>query len=622
MDAFFRHRDGSFLGGWNQPIGSRVTQQTSYSYIVTQYRSTNLDRRSAVHAAVRRSRRGVPILRFSLRLGDRDRSGIISSTAPMPSSRSNQTLTAAFAYDGERGVLTNHRSTAAPQRPERNNTGTTVQYESHGDVCRSSAASASRTTAASASMPRRAWPPHGSSASAGSNELGATRLRASVGRGIKEPLFIQSYSPSPSFLGNPDLEAGAIARIRCRHRAAVCAGSRGNRGGLFREPLRRSDQPRAVRSGHVRRAVREHRRDARVRPRTGRHGHPDAGLRVGGAYTLLDSKVIRSISSSPIFAPGNQLYRRPRHSGSCRPRSRAIGSAWRSAACSSVRASTPTSISPRSRPTRVCHLECQRRGAIRAPHRRLRHDRQPRRPRLHGAARLSRPSAEPCAQASGRDSDGASDSRDFLERRQGLVRGLPPRTSRVRHRRGHHDVQRRRNTQPIARPEARDCRGASRAAGPPSITQRCAHGTPTTPRSVARSAAARDHGITHVVFGDILFDEHREWAERLSAGSGLKAVEPLWKQSTTDLYREFLVSGTRARIVTVRKSKLDESFLGRDLAEDLLEEFVARDVDPCGERGEYHTVVTSCPAFSRPAASPGAGTRHEQRMHRRRSGAG
>ncbi len=103
-------------------------------------------------------------------------------------------------------------------------------------------------------------------------------------------------------------------------------------------------------------------------------------------------------------------------------------------------------------------------------------------------------------------------------------------------------------------------------------------------------------GITHVVFGDILFDEHREWAERLSRGRGLTAVEPLWKESTTDLYREFLASGTRARIVTVRASKLDESFLGRDLAEDLLDEFVARDVDPCGERGEYHTVVTSCEA--------------------------
>jgi uncharacterized protein (TIGR00290 family) len=107
-------------------------------------------------------------------------------------------------------------------------------------------------------------------------------------------------------------------------------------------------------------------------------------------------------------------------------------------------------------------------------------------------------------------------------------------------------------------------------------------------------------GVTHVIFGDILFDEHRQWAERICAECGLVAVEPLWKESTTDLYRDFLASGTRARIVTVRSSKLDESYLGRDLAEDLLSDFLACDVDPCGERGEYHTVVTSCDGFSRP----------------------
>jgi diphthine-ammonia ligase len=132
-----------------------------------------------------------------------------------------------------------------------------------------------------------------------------------------------------------------------------------------------------------------------------------------------------------------------------------------------------------------------------------------------------------------------------------------------------------------------------------SITQRCGWDTYDSAfdRALADAAAM---GITHVVFGDILFDEHREWAERLSAGRGLIAVEPLWKQSTTDLYRSFLASGTRARIVTVRSSKLDESFLGRDLAEDLLETFVERDVDPCGEQGEYHTVVTACEAFTKP----------------------
>jgi diphthine-ammonia ligase len=132
-----------------------------------------------------------------------------------------------------------------------------------------------------------------------------------------------------------------------------------------------------------------------------------------------------------------------------------------------------------------------------------------------------------------------------------------------------------------------------------SITRTCTWDTYDAAFADALAEAAA-MGITHVVFGDILFDEHREWAERLSSARGLIAVEPLWKESTTDLYRSFLASGTRARSVTVRSSKLEESFLGRDLAEDLLDEFVARDVDPCGERGEYHTVVTSCEAFSHP----------------------
>ena len=132
-----------------------------------------------------------------------------------------------------------------------------------------------------------------------------------------------------------------------------------------------------------------------------------------------------------------------------------------------------------------------------------------------------------------------------------------------------------------------------------SITETCAWDTYDAAFDRALQAAAA-MGVTHVVFGDILFDEHREWAERLSSGRGLTAIEPLWKESTTDLYRGFLQSGMRARIVTVRSSKLEESFLGRDLAENLLDEFLARGVDPCGERGEYHTVVTACEAFSTP----------------------
>jgi uncharacterized protein (TIGR00290 family) len=107
-------------------------------------------------------------------------------------------------------------------------------------------------------------------------------------------------------------------------------------------------------------------------------------------------------------------------------------------------------------------------------------------------------------------------------------------------------------------------------------------------------------GITHVVFGDILFDEHREWAERITHPHRLKAVEPLWGCSTTALFDEWVDSGSEALIVTARATVLDQSWLGRPLSRQLLPEFVRLGVDPCGERGEYHTVVTRSPLFSTP----------------------
>jgi uncharacterized protein (TIGR00290 family) len=131
------------------------------------------------------------------------------------------------------------------------------------------------------------------------------------------------------------------------------------------------------------------------------------------------------------------------------------------------------------------------------------------------------------------------------------------------------------------------------------LTERCAWSSYDDAFGRALAAAGA-RGITHVIFGDILFDEHRQWAMRLAESQGLEAVEPLWGHSTTDLYRDFLALGGRARIVAIRSSELDESFLGRELALDMLDEFVVLGIDPCGERGEYHTVVTDCPAFSRP----------------------
>ena len=107
-------------------------------------------------------------------------------------------------------------------------------------------------------------------------------------------------------------------------------------------------------------------------------------------------------------------------------------------------------------------------------------------------------------------------------------------------------------------------------------------------------------GVTHVVFGDIMFDEHRRWAERMCEAAGLTAVEPLFGMSTTTLFEEWTASGADALIVTARAALLDATWLGRPLRREMLEQFARLGVDPCGERGEYHTLVVGSPLFTRP----------------------
>jgi uncharacterized protein (TIGR00290 family) len=108
----------------------------------------------------------------------------------------------------------------------------------------------------------------------------------------------------------------------------------------------------------------------------------------------------------------------------------------------------------------------------------------------------------------------------------------------------------------------------------------------------------RSLGITHVIFGDIMYDANREFPERVCAAEGLVAVEPLWGEPTSSLYCEFVATGADARIVTVRDGVVSPAWLGRRLTLDLLAELDAIAVDPCGEHGEYHTVVVNAPLFS------------------------
>jgi uncharacterized protein (TIGR00290 family) len=112
-------------------------------------------------------------------------------------------------------------------------------------------------------------------------------------------------------------------------------------------------------------------------------------------------------------------------------------------------------------------------------------------------------------------------------------------------------------------------------------------------------ASAGLEGVEEVAFGDLFLEDVRRYREDLLAREGKRGLFPLWGRDTARLAHEFVTAGFRAVLVCVDPKQLDASFAGREYDERLLAELPAA-VDPCGERGEFHTFVYAGPGFSEP----------------------
>lgn len=116
----------------------------------------------------------------------------------------------------------------------------------------------------------------------------------------------------------------------------------------------------------------------------------------------------------------------------------------------------------------------------------------------------------------------------------------------------------------------------------------------------AMTRAARE-GITAIAFGDLFLEDVRRYREDRLRDTGLRPLFPLWGAPTGALVRRMIGEGLRARLTCVDPGKLDPRFVGRELDADLLAD-LPPGVDPCGERGEFHTFAYDGPMFRRPVA--------------------
>ena len=112
---------------------------------------------------------------------------------------------------------------------------------------------------------------------------------------------------------------------------------------------------------------------------------------------------------------------------------------------------------------------------------------------------------------------------------------------------------------------------------------------------VAESTAK---GIEYMAFGDLYLEDVRTYREDNLKGTGIRPVFPIWKIPTQDLAEQMLSAGVEAYISCVDLKKLPAGFAGRKWSRELIAG-LPEGCDPCGENGEFHTIVAAGPMFKK-----------------------
>jgi diphthamide synthase (EF-2-diphthine--ammonia ligase) len=111
----------------------------------------------------------------------------------------------------------------------------------------------------------------------------------------------------------------------------------------------------------------------------------------------------------------------------------------------------------------------------------------------------------------------------------------------------------------------------------------------------------KNRGVTHFIFGDIFLSDIKAYRENKLHPYGIMVEEPLWGKTSKETIEEFLQSGIKAKIIVTQADKLDETYIGKELNRDFVEA-LPKDVDLCGENGEYHTLSYAGDLFKKDIA--------------------
>jgi len=137
------------------------------------------------------------------------------------------------------------------------------------------------------------------------------------------------------------------------------------------------------------------------------------------------------------------------------------------------------------------------------------------------------------------------------------------------------------------------------AMGLPLLEETCGPGEDEELGALRRALARAD--VDGVVVGAIASDYQHRRVNRIGHDLGLRVFAPLWRQDPRALVHEYGRAGMQIVFSSVSAAGLDATWLGRSWDEEAVGELLglheSRGVHPCGEGGEFETLVLDAPFF-------------------------
>ncbi len=117
-----------------------------------------------------------------------------------------------------------------------------------------------------------------------------------------------------------------------------------------------------------------------------------------------------------------------------------------------------------------------------------------------------------------------------------------------------------------------------------------------------------------IAFGDMFCNGIEDYRRSFLEPAGIQCLFPILAEKPESLAQEVIDRKIETRVISVDTEQLDGQFVGQLYTREFIDS-LPETVDPCGENGEFHTLVTNIPQFSKPIEIELLNIDHSSRFH-------